>query len=70
MSTQHISGPIPSDVLSDGEAIIEAVMAGKKPDPAVAQRVRERANKITEEVRRKYGVLDIGANAIRELRDR
>ena len=45
-------------------------MAGKKPDPAVAQRVRERANKITEEVRRKYGVLDIGANAIRELRDR
>jgi hypothetical protein len=69
MSTQHISGPIPADVLSDGEAIIEAVMAGKKPDPVVAQRVRDRASKITDEVRRKYGVLNIGAQAIRELRD-
>lgn len=69
MSTQHISGPIPADILSDGEAIIEAVMAGKKPDPSLVERVRERASKITEEVRRKHGVLEIGAKAIRELRD-
>ena len=70
MSTEiKISGPIPLDVLADGEAIVEAVLAGKKPDPLIARRVRERAAKITEEIRRKHGVLDIGSKAIRELRD-
>lgn len=70
MSTDaKITGPIPVDVLADGEAVIEAIMAGRKPDADVARRVRERAKRVTEETRRKHGVLDIGAPAIRELRD-
>jgi hypothetical protein len=69
MSTTVSPGPIPADLLADGEALIEAVLAGKKPDPTLAKRVRERAGKITEAIRKKYGVLDIGGQAIRELRD-
>jgi hypothetical protein len=63
------TGPIPADVLADGEAIVEAVMAGRKPDPEVAKRVRERAEKVTEEIRQKHGVQNIGTQIIRDLRD-
>jgi hypothetical protein len=60
---------IPADVLADGEAIVQAVIAAKKPDADVVRRVRDRANKITADIKAKHGVLEIGAAAIRELRD-
>ena len=59
------AGPIPANVLADGEA----VMAGKKSDPEIARRVRERAEKVTAELRRKYGTLNVAVDAIRSLRD-
>ena len=64
------TGPIAPDVFADGEAVIEAIAAGRKPDPELARRVRERAATITEEIRQQHGVLDIGVPAIREFRDR
>ncbi|MES2788465.1 MAG: hypothetical protein V4719_02515 [Planctomycetota bacterium] len=63
------TGAIPSNILADGEALLEAVMAGRKPDPELARRVRERAGKITEDIRQKHGVLNIGTKLIREFRD-
>lgn len=63
------TGSIAPDVFADGEAIVEALMAGTKPDPELVRRVRERAARITEDIRKKHGILDIGARAIRELRD-
>ncbi len=63
------AGPIPANVLADGEAVLEAVMAGKKSDPEIARRVRERAEKVTAELRRKYGTLNVAVDAIRSLRD-
>jgi hypothetical protein len=71
MSTTTAStGPIAPDVFADGEAVIEAIAARRKPDPDLVRRVRERAAKLTEEIRQKYGTLDIGVPAIREFRDR
>ena len=64
------SDQIASDVFADGAAIIEARLAGKKPEPELVRRVRERAANITGEIRRKHGILDIGVPAIREFRDR
>jgi len=46
MSTTLNPGPIPPDVLADGEAIVAAIMAGKKPDPALARKVRDRAERM------------------------
>jgi hypothetical protein len=63
------SGQISPEVLADGEAILDAVLAGRKPDRELAQRVRERAAKIREEIQIRHGVLQIGTQAIRELRD-
>ena len=38
-------------------------------DPEAIRRANERIDRKREELRRKYGVLDIGVPAIRELRD-
>jgi hypothetical protein len=60
---------IPPDVLADAQAVIDSVVSGKPLDPEVYRRVRERGARITEQVHRKHGVLDIGVPAIRELRN-
>jgi hypothetical protein len=60
---------IPTDLLTDTQAIIDHVAIGKLLDPEVTRRVRERAERIREEIRQKHGVLDIGVPAIRELRN-
>jgi hypothetical protein len=57
------------EVIADSEAVVDHIVSGKPLDPEVVRRVRERAAKITEEIRRTHGVLDIGVAAIRELRD-
>jgi hypothetical protein len=60
---------IPSELLEDTRAIIERFASGKPLDPEVARRIRERGDRIREEVFREHGVLDMGTPAIRELRD-
>ena len=62
------SESIPPDVQADAKTVIEHVMTGKPLDPDVARRIRERSEAIQEELRQKYGALDIGVPAIRELR--
>ena len=64
------TGPIAPDVFADGEAVIEAITAGRRPAPDILRRVHERAAKITDEIRQKHGALNIGVPAIREFRDR
>jgi hypothetical protein len=54
---------------ADEDAVNEHVLTGKPLDPDVYRRVRARAEKITEELRQKYGVLDIAADLVRETRD-
>lgn len=69
MSIDISSTEIPAEILADGQAALSAAMAGKKLDPVIAQTIRERAEKITEEIRKKHGTLDIAVPAIRALRD-
>jgi hypothetical protein len=57
-----------SEMDPDTRAIIEHAMYGKPLDPEVARRIHEKAARITEELYQKYGLLDIGVPAIRELR--
>lgn len=54
---------------ADEEAVNEHVSTGKPLDPQVYCRVRARAEKITAELRRKYGDMSISAELIREVRD-
>ena len=54
---------------ADEEAVNEHVLTGKPLDPEVFRRVRARAEKITAELRRKYGDMNISADLVREIRD-
>lgn len=58
-----------SEQQADEEAVNEHVLTGKPLDPEVYRRVRARAEKITTELRRKYGDMNISADLIREVRD-
>ena len=53
---------------ADTQAVLDHFVTDKPLDPEVAKRVRERGQRIREEVYQKHGLLDIGVPAIRELR--
>lgn len=44
------------------------VIAGKSVDAESLRRIRQRAERITEEIRRKHGELDIAVELVRQLR--
>jgi len=58
----------PSATLTDLEYAIQLIMTGKK-DPEFTARVQAETEKITEEIRRKHGVLNIAVDLIREARE-
>jgi hypothetical protein len=55
--------------LADLQAVIDSMITGKPLDPEVARRVRERSERATEELRRKYGEMNVAVDLIREGRD-
>jgi len=57
------------EVLADAQAILDQVASGKPLDPEAVRRVRECSEQIRAETFRKFGLLDIGVPAIRELRE-
>lgn len=58
-----------ADINADREEIYRAVRERRCPDPAVTNGVRERAEKIRQEIFQKHGLLDIAVDLIREARD-
>lgn len=56
-------------VLADLDAVMERLRTGKPIDPESSRRIRERAERITEEIRQEHGELDIAVQLIRETRD-
>ncbi|HEV7222165.1 MAG TPA: hypothetical protein VGN42_05645 [Pirellulales bacterium] len=64
MSTETV----PTEVMSDLEAVCAALAARRPLDPVVARRVQERAERVKEEIRRR-GVTDIAVSLVREIRD-
>ena len=72
MDTPHPHTLLTADEAEDREeqqAVLDKLLHGKPVPPAIAQRIRAKAQKITDELYRQHGVLDIGVPAIRELRD-
>ena len=58
----------PSTAQTDLDCAIYLIMTGKK-DPAFAARVQAETEGITEEIRRKHGILNVAVDLIREARD-
>jgi hypothetical protein len=60
---------IPPDVMADLQAVADAVAAGRPVDPEVARRVRQRSQKVQDELVTKYGVREIAVDLIRQGRE-
>lgn len=60
---------VPPEVAADGDAIVESLVTGKPLDPEARDRIRERGRRLTEELRKKYGEMNIAVDLIRESRD-
>lgn len=69
MTTSATDDVMSPDLLVDTQAVIDHLISGTCLDPEIAQRVRERADHIREDIRQQHGILDIGVPALRELRD-
>ncbi|MBW3598298.1 MAG: hypothetical protein KY475_13625 [Planctomycetes bacterium] len=58
MATEHTNRSIDLQEQADGDAVLRHAFQGEAVDPDVARRVRERAAKVTEEIRRLHGIID------------
>ena len=67
MKTVEPSSAVPPEVMVDLEHAVQLAMTGKK-DPEFEARIQAESEKITEEIRRKHGVLNIAVDLIRESR--
>ena len=54
---------------ADVQAVMDQVVSGIPLDPEVAARVRERGERVTQAIRRKFGTVDIAVPYLREIRD-
>jgi hypothetical protein len=69
MGTQPISTDDPADVQADLRAVIESLITRRSLDPVIARRVRERSERICQEVFDRHGLLNVAVDLIRETRD-
>jgi hypothetical protein len=69
MSTEAKTIEIDPAIMADVQLIADNLAAGKPIPEDVARRVRQCSERITEETRRRYGLVNIAVPAIRELRD-
>lgn len=69
MNSIHAADTSDSIEIADSEAVIAHLLHKTPLDPEVGRRVHERAAKITEELRRKQGTLDVAVDLIRQVRE-
>jgi hypothetical protein len=68
MKTIDAPSTIPPDVMAGLQAAADRAAGGIR-DPDAMRRACERMDRMREETLRKFGPLDIGVPAIREVRD-
>jgi len=69
MATAETNNVIPPEIMADLEEVVRQAAAGGVRDPELLRRVTERAERVRQEILQKHGVLDIGVQIIREMRD-
>lgn len=58
-----------ANVEADTNALMERIIRGAPLPADVYQRIQERGDELTEEIRQKHGTIEIAVDLIREIRD-
>jgi len=69
MATDTKTTPIPVDAIADLAEVLRQSEHGIVSDPILLKRVTERSQKVQDELRRKFGELNVAVDLIREIRD-
>jgi hypothetical protein len=69
MVTETPEKAIPLAELADYEEVCRLAAEGKKPDAALERRIRARSELVRQQILRTHGVVEIGADIIRDMRD-
>jgi hypothetical protein len=69
MSIDLRTDALDSDVSSDLDAVLRHVATGAPLDTLVSERVRRRSERLTEDLRRTRGELNVAVGLVREIRD-
>ena len=59
----------PAQSQADEAAVADHLLAGRPLDPEIYCRVRARAERITAELRRRHGEMNLAVDLIRDARD-
>lgn len=59
MTNEHDNTDSDPQARDDYEAVMRHVAEGTPLEPELVRRVRERAERITDEIRREHGVIDV-----------
>jgi hypothetical protein len=59
MSTDATTSGIDPQVIADLDAVMKRIIDGTPVDPETSRRIEERGDRITEELRRNYGQIDV-----------
>jgi hypothetical protein len=54
---------------ADTEAVLQRIVHGTRLPPDIYKRIRDRGDQLREEMRQKYGTVEIAVDLIREIRD-
>jgi hypothetical protein len=68
MSTETETTGMDPQVLADLDAVMRRVIDGTPVDPETSRRIRERAERVTEEIHRAHGDVDVN-QLLHESRD-
>jgi hypothetical protein len=70
MEIQHIeTEDDPAVIRADLKAVLDSVIHKTPLDPGIACRVRERGERMTQQVFERHGLLNVAVDLIREIRD-
>jgi hypothetical protein len=58
-----------AQIQTDEAAVNDHLLTGKPIDPEIYRRVRARAERITAELRQRYGDMGLAIDLIRDIRD-
>ena len=58
-----------SEKITDNDALLEHLATGRPLDADARRRILERGERISEELRQRYGEMNIAVDLIREIRD-
>lgn len=69
MSDEKKTTDTSAEILADLDAVLKHVTSGTPIEPPLARRVRERSERMTEELRKQYGERDVAVDLIRAIRE-